>query len=1004
MSSRSKKGGLLIDRKKRLSFTFNGKNLFGLEGDTLASALLANDQVLVARSFKYHRPRGLVSSGVDEPNALMSLGSGGNFEPNRSATTIELDNGMEAVSQNHVGSLEWDLGSINNLFAKIFPAGFYYKTFMRPKFAWKHLFEPLIRNAAGLGKAPSQEDGSRYDFFYAHVDILVVGAGMAGLLATYELAQSGLSVLLVEQRHYLGGYALSEDFKANDLAAPEWLGDIQQKLADFNNVVIKKNFTAVGIHDHKYVIGSESLESAEKARDSSIRQRLWRIRSKQVILTTGSIERPLIFPGNDVPGVMLSTASLEFYKLYGVLPGDRVVLVTNNDSAYLAAINLHKAGLSIPVIVDVRDSSTGDLPKEAISMGIRIEYGKAISRVLGNKKVKAFELCSLKGEGSPQETIYCDSILMSGGWSPTLHLWSHCGGKLIWDSATDTFLPDALNPPVDENGEVFISVAGSAHGNLWPSEIIKDVRDVVIEVRKKFKSGGKKLNKTKIQEISYGKSASIYFMPERAGEKLKDKCFVDFQNDVKISDLRLAVQEGFESVEHLKRYTTLGMATDQGKLSNINGLKYLADLAGKEINQIGTTTFRPPFTPISLGSIAGEARKDLFKPVRRTSLHWWHDANNAVWEPVGDWKRPYAYVKPHETVDQAIFREVSQTRNSLGILDASTLGKIIVSGSDAGEFLDLIYTNTMSTLNIGRCRYGLMCNENGFLFDDGVVVRLDQKTFLCHTTTGGADRVYAWMEEWHQTEWWDKHIFIQNVTEQFTQITIAGPKSRLLLESLGGVDVSRETLRPLDFSEGKLANIKARVFRISFSGELSFEVSVPNQFGMEFWTKCLEAGARFGITPYGTEALHVMRAEKGFIMIGDETDGTVIPQDLNLGWAISKKKKDFIGKRAQERIFMNASDRKTLVGLSLLNGSEKIPDGAQVILGSGTNMTENLLGHVSSTYFSPTLNRPIAMALLKNGKALLGQKVKIPISSEKNLFALVTEPKFYDVEGSRQND
>ena len=1003
MSTRSKIGGILIDRKERRPFRFNGKNLFGLKGDTLASALLANNQLLVARSFKYHRPRGFVASGVDEPNGLVSIGSEGSFEPNRSATMIELTNGIEAISQNHIGSLEWDLGSINNLLAKIFPAGFYYKTFMLPRFAWKHLFEPVIRNAAGLGQAPTHQDVSSYDFFYTHVDILVVGAGMAGLLATYELAQSGLSVLLVEQRHYLGGYALSEDFEANGQVASEWLAGLQEKLANFDNVQIKKNFTAAGVHDHKYIIGCENLEVAEKAGESTIRQRLWRIRSKKVILTTGAIERPLIFPGNDIPGVMLSTSALEFYKLYGVLPGDRIVVVTNNDSAYLAAINLHDAGLSVPVIVDVRDKSNGDLPREAISKGIRIEYGKAISQVIGNKKVKAVELCSLKGEGSSQETIYCDSIIMSGGWSPTLHLWSHCGGKLIWNNNLDTFLPDALGPPIDENGEAFISVAGSAYGNFWPSEIIKNIRELVNGVRKAFKLEKKKLNKTVIQQINYGESASIYFIPEGAGEKLKDKCFVDFQNDVKISDLRLAIQEGYESVEHLKRYTTLGMATDQGKLSNINGLKYLADSAGKAINQIGTTTFRPPFTPISLGSIAGEARKGLFKPIRKTSLHSWHNANDAIWEPVGDWNRPYAYVKPHETVDQAVFREVIKTRNSLGILDASTLGKIIVSGSDAGDFLDLIYTNTMSNLKTGRCRYGLMCNENGFLFDDGVVVRLDANTFLCHTTTGGADRVYSWMEEWHQTEWWDKRIFIQNVTEEFTQITIAGPNSRVLLESLGGLNVSSAVLKPLDFFEGKLANIKAKVFRISFSGELSFEIAVPNRFGLEFWTKCLEIGAKFDITPYGTEALHIMRAEKGFIMIGDETDGTVIPQDLNLGWAISKRKKDFIGKRAQDRVFMSSSDRKTLVGLSLLNSSKKIPDGAQVTLGAGINLNDNFLGHVTSTYFSPTLNRPIAMALLKNGKALLGQNVRIPLNAEENLIALVTEPRFYDIEGIRQN-
>ena len=491
-------------------------------------------------------------------------------------------------------------------------------------------------------------------------------------------------------------------------------------------------------------------------------------------------------------------------------------------------------------------------------------------------------------------------------------------------------------------------------------------------------------------------------MPEAADENLKAKSFVDYQNDVKLTDLRIAAQEGFESVEHLKRYTTLGMATDQGKLSNINGIKILANLLGKEINEVGTTTFRPPYTPISLGSIAGEARKELFKPIRRTTIHNWHQENGAIFEPVADWQRPYAYIRNNETLEEAIHREVKNTRNALGMLDASTLGKIIVSGSDAGEFLDLIYTNMMSSLKPGRCRYGLMCNENGFLFDDGVVVRLDEKTFLCHTTTGGSDRVYSWMEEWHQTEWWDKKVFIQNVTEEYTQITIAGPKARLLLEKLVGLKVDNVNFKPLDFFEGKLGNFEVRVFRISFSGELSFEIAVPSKDGIAFWMRCLELGRDLDLTPYGTEALHIMRAEKGFIMIGDETDGTVIPQDLNLEWAISKKKRDFIGKRAHERIFMQDINRKTLVGLSLQNSTKKIPDGAYA-LKSGGKGAKDVLGHITSSYFSPTLDKPIAMALLKNGKALKGQIVDIPTESGNILKATIVEPQFYDIEGKRQN-
>ena len=1002
MTSRFSKGGKLIDRTKRLSFRFNGKNLFAYGGDTLASALLANNQVLIGRSFKYHRPRGIVSSGIEEPNALVSLGSGGSFEPNRSATTIELFDGVEATSQNHLGSLEWDVGSVNNLISKIFPAGFYYKTFIYPRFAWKHIFEPTIRSAAGLGKAPKEEDSSSYDYFYAHLDVVIIGGGITGLVAAKNLAKSGLKILLVEQKHFLGGYALSEEFKINNSNSFEFIKKLENELSDFENIRVKKNFSIIGIHDHSYLIGSENMEQMERNSQSSIRQRLWRIRAKHVILATGAIERPLVFAGNDIPGVMLCSAALEFYKLYGVSPGDRVVVLTNNDSAYSSVIELFNAGISVPLVIDVREKSDGNLPLKAKKLGIRVEFSKAISKVIGKKKVKAVELCSVVGEGAVLETIICDSVLMSGGWTSTLNLWSHCGGKIKWDSKLNTLVPDESFPSINEFGRSFITVLGSADGKFWPS-------DLFANIEKKLNILYSELNLKKTKTIRYdidksikGETSSIFCVPEAANENLKAKSFVDYQNDVKLTDLRIAAQEGFESVEHLKRYTTLGMATDQGKLSNINGIKILANLLGKEINEVGTTTFRPPYTPISLGSIAGEARKELFKPIRRTPIHNWHQENGAIFEPVADWQRPYAYIRNNETLEEAINREVKNTRNALGMLDASTLGKIIVSGSDAGEFLDLIYTNMMSSLKPGRCRYGLMCNENGFLFDDGVVVRLDEKTFLCHTTTGGSDRVYSWMEEWHQTEWWDKKVFIQNVTEEYTQITIAGPKARLLLEKLGGLKVDNVNFKPLDFFEGKLGNFEARVFRISFSGELSFEIAVPSKDGIAFWMRCLELGRDLDLTPYGTEALHIMRAEKGFIMIGDETDGTVIPQDLNLEWAISKKKRDFIGKRAHERIFMQDINRKTLVGLSLQNSTKKIPDGAYA-LKSGGKGAKDVLGHITSSYFSPTLDKPIAMALLKNGKALKGQIVDIPIESGNILKATVVEPQFYDIEGKRQN-
>jgi sarcosine oxidase subunit alpha len=481
------------------------------------------------------------------------------------------------------------------------------------------------------------------------------------------------------------------------------------------------------------------------------------------------------------------------------------------------------------------------------------------------------------------------------------------------------------------------------------------------------------------------------------------KSWLDFQNDVKVSDVQLAAREGFESVEHAKRYTTLGMATDQGKLSNINGLAILSDALGQPIPVTGTTTFRPPYTPISMGAIAGEARGEIFQPLRRTPMHDWHDANGADWEPVGHWRRPYAFVRNGESVHDAVMREVKNTRENLGLLDASTLGKLIVKGPDAGRFLDMMYTNMMSNLKPGKCRYGLMCSENGFLSDDGVVARIDEDTWLCHTTTGGADRIHAHMEEWLQTEWWDWKVYVANVTEQLAQVAVVGPNARKVLEKLGGMDVSREALGFMEWADGTLGGFDARVYRISFSGELSYEIAVPASQGRAFWDTLLEAGREFGVMPYGTEALHIMRAEKGFIMIGDETDGTVIPQDLGLNWAISKKKEDFLGKRAQERSHMTDPNRWKLVGLETVDGSV-LPDGAYA-LGKGVNANgqKEMIGRVTSTYHSPTLNKGIAMGLVLHGPDRMGEVLDFPGTDGKTYKAKIVSPVFYDPEGEKQN-
>ncbi|MEM9716094.1 MAG: sarcosine oxidase subunit alpha family protein [Pseudomonadota bacterium] len=1003
MSTRLASGGRLIDRSKKQEFTFDGKRLSGFAGDTVASALLANDQMLVGRSFKYHRPRGIVASGAEEPNALIQTGEAGTFEPNNRATTTELYDGLKTQSQNRWPSLEFDIGAINSKMSPFFPAGFYYKTFIHPRAFWKHIFEPVIRHAAGLGAAPKSQDADTYEYSYAHIDVLVAGGGIAGLTAALEAAKSGASVMLAEQSHYWGGRAPVDGVEIDGMPTADWVEQTVAELKSMPNVQIRDRAMVAGIYDHGYALVYERLQDHAPTVVGP-RHRLWRIRTKRIVTATGAIERPLSFAGNDIPGVMLASAVRDYVVNYGVSVGDRVVIATNNDDAYRTAITLKEAGLIVPVIVDARPDADGDLIKQAEALGIRVAKGMAISKVKGKKRVEGVSLCSQAGEGAELETIKCDAVAMSGGWSPVVHLWSHCGGKLNWDADQAWFAPDPARGPLNQEGEVNVIAAGIAAG-AW------DTKSVLENAHKAGKAAAKetgyKATASKAPTatpVKEGALLAVWSMPQGANYKLRSKTWLDYQNDVKVTDVQLAAQEGFESVEHTKRYTTLGMATDQGKLSNINGLAVLADSLNKDIPQVGTTTFRPPYHPISMGAIAGDARGELFKPIRKSPMHDWIDANGGFWEPVADWRRPYCYQKDGESVKDAVAREINATRDSVGLLDASTLGKIIVKGPDAAKFLDLMYTNMMSTLKVGRCRYGLMCTENGFLTDDGVVARLSEDTFLCHTTSGGSDRIHAHLEEWLQTEWWDLKVHTVNVTEQYAQIAVVGPNARKVLEKLGGMDVSAEALPFMAFADGELGGIKARPYRISFSGELSYEIAVPAAEGQAFWDKCLEAGVEFGITPYGTEALHVMRAEKGFIMIGDETDGTVIPQDLGLNWAVSKKKEDFLGKRAMERVHMMDPDRWKLVGLETLDAQTVLPDGAYAVDGSkdvyGNTAT---IGRVTSTYHSPTLKRSIAMGLVKHGPDRMGEVIDFPEVNGNIIKARIVDPVFYDKDGEKQN-
>ncbi len=1006
MSTRLASGGRLTDRSRQIKFTFNGKWMKGFEGDTLASALLANDQMLVGRSFKYHRPRGVVASGAEEPNALVGLGKGHRHEPNQRATTTELFDGLTATSQNHWPSLELDVGAINTHLSRFLPAGFYYKMFIHPRPFWKHVYEPFIRKSAGLGRAPDPEtrDPDTYEHFYAFVDVMVIGGGVAGLQAARAAGEAGARVLLVEQTAAWGGRAPVDGGRIDGMDPEAWINDTLQALDAMENVTIRTRSMGAGVYDHGYVLAYERL--TDHAPDTpGPRHRLWRVRAKQVICATGAIERPLSFAGNDIPGVMLASAVRDYIVNYGVSIGDRTVVVTNNDDAYRTAIAIRKAGLDVPAIVDARAHALDPpLVEEAKALGIRVLMGQAVSRVKGGKRVRGVVISSQAGEGAMLEEIACDCVAMSGGWSPVVHLWSHCGGKLLWDAGAAMFRPDPDRPPVSHDGAGFVTCAGAANGHFGLQQILEDAHATGQDRAALTGAAPKKAEPPKAETLDEAPLQPVWLMPQGASADLRAKAWLDYQNDVKVSDVRLAAQEGYESVEHTKRYTTLGMATDQGKLSNINGLATLSQALGEDIPQVGTTTFRPPYTPISMGAIGGEARGAIFQPVRRTPIHDWHDENGAAWEPVGHWRRPYCFPRAGESKHDAVMREVTATRKSLGLLDASTLGKILVKGPDAGRFLDMLYTNMMSSLKPGKCRYGLMCTENGFLTDDGVVARIDEDTFLCHTTTGGADRIHAHMEEWLQTEWWDWQVYTANVTEQFAQIALVGPNARHVLEKLGGMDVGRDALPFMGWADGTLAGFPVRVYRISFSGELSYEIAVPASLGRAFWDALLVAGAEYDITPYGTEALHIMRAEKGFIMIGDETDGTIIPQDLGLDWAISRKKEDYLGKRAQARSHMTDPERWKLVGLETLDGAV-LPDGAYAVAeGRNANGQRNVQGRVTSTYFSPTLNKGIAMGLVRHGPDRMGEVIEFARDDGETMIrARIVNPVFFDPEGEKQN-
>jgi sarcosine oxidase subunit alpha len=883
--NRLPKGGR-IDRGQTLHFSFDGESMSGYAGDTLASALLANDVYLVGRSFKYHRPRGIFSAGAEEPNALVQLGEGAYSEPNMKATQVELYDGLTAQSQNRWPSLRYDIGAINSLASRMIPAGFYYKTFMWPASMWM-TYEKVIRKTAGLGRSPVRPDPERYEHRHAHCDVLVVGAGPAGLAAALAAGRSGARVIVADEQTEFGGSLLSQHTEIDDLPALNWVDNVRGELAGMDNVTLLPRTTATGYYDYNYLVALERVTDhlPPGSGGNKPRQRLWKIRSRQVVLATGSIERPLVFADNDRPGVMLAAAVRSYITRYSVMPARGFVVFTNNDSAYHTAIEA-SAGGSLVTVVDIRTQPGGNLVRQAEQANIMVHRGSAITAVRGRTEVRGVEIMRLNAAGdgvvgSSRTTVACNVVATSGGWTPTVHLHSQSRGKLEFNDDIAGFIPAAgasINPHYN---------AGACNGSFGLNECLEQGFRAGHKAAGEAGFEGSLPTMARATSTAEGPMRILWTIPcEHPIGRGPKKHFHELQNDSTIGDLHLAVREGFSSAEHLKRYTTTGMATDQGKTSNLIALGVLAELRGQPIASIGVTTYRPPYTPLTFGAVAGQNRRELFLQERKTAIHPWHDQNAAVYEDVGDWKRPRYFPRNKENMDQAVQRECRAVRKSAGILDASTLGKIDLQGRDCTWLLNMVYTNAWSKLETGRCRYGLMLNENGMVFDDGVTTRIGEKHYHMTTTTGGAARVLTSLEEWLQTEWPDKEVYCTSVTEQWAVVAISGPAARDLLAELTDIPLDQDSFPFMSMREGGVAGIPARVFRISFTGELAYEINVPAHYGLCLWEQFMKHSDKYDLCPYGTESMHVLRAEMGFIIVGLYCVGSVTPNDLGMDWIV----------------------------------------------------------------------------------------------------------------------
>jgi sarcosine oxidase, subunit alpha len=956
--------GRRLDRSQRLSFEFNGRRMSGIAGDTLASALLANGVQLIGRSFKLHRPRGIYSCGIEEPTGLVDLSTAASRTPNVRATVVELFDGLVAASVNCWPSVGFDVGALNSKVAALLPAGFYYKTFKWPN--WQ-VFEPAIRRMAGLGRASGEPDPDRYEESSAQADVLVVGGGLAGLSAAVSAAEAGADTLLLASGPSLGGaLAWRADPEVAELILRAGRCGVRQMT----------NTLAFGIYDHNLVCAHESL-SAERARPGSggrLRERLWKIRARAVIAAAGAFERPMMFPNNDRPGVMLAGAADKYAHAFGVACGQRVVIAANSDTAYAAADSLRAAGVNVIALIDRRPRA--DIGAE--SSQLRTFTSAGIAKVGGARSVRTCTVISADTVGAPPERLECDLILSAGGHAPAVHLHSQAGGKLIWLEESAMFVPDGAAPGVWSTGAcagIFTRDAAMNHAAELGAALARGQTPPRAAV------------------AGAGRSLAATHLPSVTGKQ-----FVDLQNDVTADDIGLAAQENYRSVEHLKRYTTTGMGTDQGKTSNINALVLMGEHTGREPAQVGTTKFRPPFAPVTLGLLAGRRVGAVYRPLKYLGAHEWHRARGALFEQFGNWVRPAAYPLAGESLESAAIREAGAVRKTAGLLDGSPLGKLEIYGPDAAQFLDLMYVGTMSNLNPGQARYGLLLNENGIVVDDGIVARLGPQHFWVNTTSGGVERTAAAFEEWLQCEYTQLHVLVTPVTSRWGNVTVAGPKSWDWLASAGfDPALAPGSMKHMTMRESTLDGAALRVLRASFSGELGYEINVPAEQVTGLFERLWQSAREFGAVLYGIEALEILRTEKGFIHIGTDTDGTTLPQDLGFARAIDRKAANFVGRRSLLRPAARDSTRFQLVGLSAVDGRTRLPVGAHIAAAAPPTQTE---GHVTSSHWSPELQRPVALGMLMRGTERVGEKIRIHHLG-KVIEAEVVKAPFIDPKGER---